>query len=324
MAKGEHRLSGEPEVVSRTLTRRGFGLLGASALLGDVLYIDASEQPSLKALAVLAHPDDEYHFAATAYRIARELGGLVDQVVISNGEAGYHYSLLAEQVYGLNLTNESIGRAHLPRIRKQETVAAGRILGIRRHHFLNQTDTRYTLDPDEVDSVWDKPLISHFLSKLLAEEQYGLLLTLLPSQDTHGHHKAATLLALEAARKVPEAHRPLILGAEACSSHDPIREFVDLPGKPLTGAGSDVREFRRSRSFGYQNALSYQIIANWVIAEHKSQGLLQMDISRHDVERFWRFEASGPHSGERSDWLFAQLNGSSNEVHHEDKLRRTQ
>ena len=315
---------GEPEVASRTLTRRGFGLLGASALLSDVLQVDARVQPSLKVLAVLAHPDDEYHFAATAYRVARELGGLVDQVVISNGEAGYHYSLLAEQIYGLNLTNESIGRAHLPRIREQETIAAGRILGIRRHHFLNQMDTRYTLDPDDVDSVWDKPLIAHFLSKLLAEEQYSLVLTLLPSQDTHGHHKAATLLALDAAYAVPDAHRPLILGAEACSSQDPIREFADLSGKPLTRAGSDVREFRRSRRFGYQNALSYQIIANWVIAEHKSQGLLQMDVSRHDVERFWRFEASGPRSAERGDWLFAQLNGSSNEVRHENNLRRTQ
>jgi hypothetical protein len=68
-----------------------------------------------------------------------------------------------------------------------------------------------------------------------------------------------------------------------------------------------VREFRRSQTFGFRDALNYEIIANWVIAAHKSQGLFQMDAGRHDVERFWRFEASGGHSEEMAQKLFDRL-----------------
>ena len=57
-----------------------------------------------KLLIVVAHPDDEYAFAATTYRLTRELGWAADLVVITNGEAGYRYSALAESVYGVSLT----------------------------------------------------------------------------------------------------------------------------------------------------------------------------------------------------------------------------
>jgi hypothetical protein len=88
----------------------GLLILAAAALAAASLR----GEERLKVLAVVAHPDDEYAFAATTYRIARELGGIVDQVVITNGEAGYRYSVLAEQIYGLQLTDEKIGRANLP------------------------------------------------------------------------------------------------------------------------------------------------------------------------------------------------------------------
>src|ERR1700691_3353783 len=176
------------------LTRRRFAWTAAAAAFGARARAQpesreksppgqtAREAP-LKAVGIVAHPDDEFTFAATAYRFARELGGTMDQVLISNGEAGYRYSLLAEQVYGLALTDEKVGRAHLPEIRKQETLAAGRILGIRHHYFLNQKDAGYTLNADDVNSVWDKKAVRAFLSKLLAQEQYSFVFTTLPSPD---------------------------------------------------------------------------------------------------------------------------------------------
>lgn len=113
----------------------------------------------VKVLLVVAHPDDEYNFAATTYRIARELGGAIDEVVITDGEGGYRYSLLAEKIYGVQLTREDVGRTRLPAIRRQETIRAGRILSIRHHYFLNQKDQDFTLDPQPaLDRVWDKRL----------------------------------------------------------------------------------------------------------------------------------------------------------------------
>jgi len=287
----------------KIVTRRGLSVLLAFALAS----VSSVAQERLKVLAVVAHPDDEYAFAAASYRIARELGGTVDQVIISNGEAGYRYSVLAEQVYGLRLTDEQVGRANLPEIRKQESLAAGRILGIRQHHFLDQKDSGFTLDPEAVNGDWDKPAIRAMLVKLLRAENYNIVFTLLPATDTHGHHKAATLLALEAVASLPADRRPVVFGVEPASSRDPVREFTELSGYPLTRAGRDLREFRRTNPFGFHDALNYEIIANWVIAAHKSQGLFQMDAGRHDVERFWRFEVSGPDSPESARRLFERL-----------------
>jgi N-acetylglucosamine malate deacetylase 2 len=271
---------------------------------------NAPAQAPLKVLAVVAHPDDEYAFAATAYRIAKELGGTVDQVVITNGEAGYRYSLLAEQIYGLRLTEEQVGRSNLPEIRKQESLAAGHILGIRQHHFLDQKDTGFTLDADAALSTWDTKAVRAAIDKLLREENYQFVFTLLPTEDTHGHHKAATLLALEAVAALPADRRPVVFGIEPCASQDPERRFTELSGHALTGVGKDQRCFRRSQSFGFRNALNYEIIANWVIAAHKSQGLFQMDAGHHDLERFWRFEVSGPQSEEAANRLFHELVGA--------------
>lgn len=82
-----------------------------------------------KILVVTAHPDDETAMAATIYKVTHELNGVVDQCVITNGEGGYKYSTLAEAYYNLELTDEKIGRENLPRIRKQELINAGKIIG---------------------------------------------------------------------------------------------------------------------------------------------------------------------------------------------------
>jgi N-acetylglucosamine malate deacetylase 2 len=282
---------------------KGFVILAAVAM--SAAGIRSEER--LKVLAVVAHADDEYAFSATVYRIARELGGTVDQVVITNGEAGYRYSVLAEQIYGLRLTDEKVGRANLPEIRKQESLAAGRILGIRQHHFLDQKDAAFTLDAEDAARAWDKKAVRDSIAKLLREQGYSFVFTLLPASGTHGEHKAATLLALEAAESIPEEGRPVVFGIDAGASNEKTPEFSMLRGYAITQAGGDVHEFRRSQAFGFRDALNYEIIANWVIAAYKSQGLFQMDAGRHDVERFWRFEASGVHSQEPAHKLFEQL-----------------
>jgi hypothetical protein len=125
------------------VTRQDFLLAPFVALAAKPL---SSETTRPKLLIVAAHPDDEYAFAATTYRLTRELGWAADHVVITNGEAGYRYSALAEAIYGVGLTGESQGRNRLPAIRKRETLAAGKVLGIRRHYFLDQRDSGFGTD----------------------------------------------------------------------------------------------------------------------------------------------------------------------------------
>ncbi len=68
-----------------------------------------------RVLIVVAHPDDESCFSVTVYEITHNLGGTVDQLVITNGEGGYKYSLPAEAYYHAPLTEEAVGQAMLPR-----------------------------------------------------------------------------------------------------------------------------------------------------------------------------------------------------------------
>jgi LmbE family N-acetylglucosaminyl deacetylase len=262
-----------------------------------------------KVLLVVAHPDDEYTFAATVYRISMELGGYVDQVVVTNGEAGYHYSQLAETFYGERLSEDKIGRLRLPEIRKRETIAAGRILGIRHHYFLDQQDTRYTLDVEEPLRVWNRSAIVSYLGELLARENYSFVFTLLPLPTTHGHHKAATLLALDAVKQRPVSARPIVLGGDPERSTTPLQQYEALPAYPETAPLPSVPVFRfeRTTKLGYKGALSYQIVVNWVIAEHKSQGLFQTDYNLHDEERFWILDSMTPSALEKTSQLFMLL-----------------
>ena len=61
------------------------------------------EAAAVKVLVIMAHPDDESTFSVTLYKIAKEHHGLVDILTITNGEAGYKYSTLAESYYGCEL-----------------------------------------------------------------------------------------------------------------------------------------------------------------------------------------------------------------------------
>ncbi len=247
----------------------------------------------IRALLIVAHPDDEYEMAGTVYRITEELGGTVDQVIVTDGEAGYRYSYLAARYYGSDLTTESTGRAQLPRIRREEARQAGRILGIRHQWFLGERDARYTLDVHEVLAGWNTQRLLKSLSDRLREGHYNVVFVLLPSNDTHGEHKAATILALDAIQALPEAGRPAVIAADAAP--DESETYRPLDGYPVT-ATTTVKPafaFDRDVHFGFNNSLSYAIVVNWVIAEHKSQGLFQTKTNQDRFENFWLFSISG-------------------------------
>lgn len=265
-------------------TRKEFLL----ALAGTPVALAAPkpERANRKALIVVAHPDDEYAFAATVFRLARELAWAVDQVVITNGEGGYRYATLAEAIYGVPLADERHGRQLLPEIRRRETLASGRVLGIREHFFLDQRDSGFDSDKTQASTDnWDRPRILASLGDILTRGDYDVVFTLRPTPQTHAHHREAARLALHAVARLPENRRPAVLGAEPGLASEPDAE-------PPSFA------FDRSASLGYQGSLNYQIVVNWVIAEHKSQGLFQTDALRHDVERFWLLAAESARSTE--------------------------
>lgn len=261
-----------------------------------------------RALLVVAHPDDESEMAGTIYRITKELSGVVDQVIISDGEGGFRYSSLAGRYYGADLANEPVGRALLPRIRRDEARRAGRILGIRRQWFLNERDDHFTLNVEEVlQKSWKTDRVEEWLVHRLRKDHYDLLFVLLPTEDTHGQHKAASILAIEAVQQIPENRRPAILGVQA--SPKDTGSYKTLSGYPITATTSPVPEFHFDREvhFGFRNSLSYQIVVDWVIAEHKSQGLFQTTVGQNRFENFWVFSIGGNSSNKKASTFIEEI-----------------
>ena len=251
-----------------------------------------------KALVITAHPDDETCFAVSMYKITKELGGVVDLAVITNGEAGYKYSTLANELYNLNLTDEAVGREHLPAIRKRELMAGGRYAGIRNYCFFDQKDTHYTLDADTVlRRVWDVEWVKKRLRVLIGRERYDVIFTLLPTPETHGHHKAAAIIALEVANSLTAPARPAVLGCGMAMKSDTISTFAGLKGYPITACGltSPAVTLDKTQKFGYNDRLNYTIITSWMAAEHKSQGAMHLG-NRPELEQFWFFDVNDPNA----------------------------
>lgn len=285
-------------------------LLFAALLISQVAVAqDTSYHP--RALIVIAHPDDETGFAATVYKITKELHGTVDLFLVTNGEGGYKYSTLAEAWYGKELTEEKVGREFLPQIRKQELQNAGKVIGIHNYSFMDQTDAHYGLDEHEpLDTSWNVKWVKQRLAEVLEKGHYDFLFCLLPLPGTHGGHKGATLIALQTVRDLKAGQKPVVLGGGIGNKKDTaLAKFTQLKDYTETKTLADTPMFRfdRTAKFGYKNSLDYHIIVNWEIAEHKSQGTMQLYMNGGDYEQFWYFAQNGKAALAKTQRLFDAL-----------------
>jgi len=303
---------------------RARGLLSARAVHSPPPSGPAQEDHPPRLLLVTAHPDDETLFGGAVYKLSRSLGAQVDLLVFTRGEGGYRTSTLAEPLYGLKLTDPEVARVHLPRIREQELRAAARILGLRECFFLDQPDPGYTLAADAaVGEGWDTELIRRRLRERLLQGRYDFAFVMLPLPQTHAHHRDAALLALEVVAGLAPHERPLVLGATGHTRSREVAEqnrqgfpipeaegfaYTGVPGHPL----ADVRPgavfaFDRTRKFGFRDRLDYNIVVDWAIAEHKTQGVMQLRQGAIELERYW-YLALNPEEGiTRARTLFERL-----------------
>jgi LmbE family N-acetylglucosaminyl deacetylase len=262
-------------------------------------------------LLVVAHPDDEYYFAATIYRIAVELHETVDELIITNGEGGFRYSTLAEPYYAKALTTEAIGRKELPAIRREETLNAGKILGVRDHYFLDQKDETFTTDESgALRRLWDVGFITSTIADLIRGKHYQYVFSVLPRSSTHGHHQAATILASRAIHSLPENLRPVLCGFDTDgTNYLPSSAVAETHGWPSTYSFV----FNRNAPLGFRDVLNYQIVVSWMIAEHKSQGLLQTMYNKDPKEYVWIDPQSAPRAEATAATLFRRVEPSQTE-----------
>lgn len=266
-----------------------------------------------KILIVTAHPDDDASFAGTNYKIVHDLKGIVDLALITNGEGGYKYSTLAEDIYGIELTIEDTGRKYLPQIRKKELEAGGKIIGIRNYYYFDQKDHRYVTSEflnEILDSnIWDIDFIKSRLKEIIKKEKYDFVFVMTPTPGTHAHHSASAILALQTIESMDESERPVVLAGSTSSKDDSVKFiYRGLPGYPVTNVSdTNAYQFDRTQKFGYRDMLDYKIIINWLIAEHKSQGTIQLLMNRGDIENYWYLDLNPESGREKTKALFEKL-----------------
>lgn len=264
---------------------------------------------------MVAHPDDDAMFSASIYRITHTLGGRVDLAVVTDGSGGFRFAQLAEPIYGLALTDEAVARQYLPAIRKRELLDGGAIEGIRRYFFLDEYDHAYTENVDTVLAhVWNADRVRGRLTEIMTDGGYDFVFVHLPIPGFHAHHKAASLLALEAARATPADRRPLVLGSFVGQGDGDtsLAGYRELPGYPITRVhpGGPHFTFDRRLPIDPEGRLDYRIVVNWVIAAHKSQGTMQLLVNQGNVERFWMFEVNEAERFVQAERLFERLGAS--------------
>lgn len=265
-----------------------------------------------KVLLVTAHPDDDALFSATVFKTTHLLDGIVDLAIMTNGEGGYKYATLGNFIYDRELDKEKVGRAYLPGIRKQELMAGGKIVGLRNYYFFDQVDDEFSYDIAKPLQSWDTDWIKQRLHKILKEQQYDFVFTMTPTDSTHAHHKASAILALQAIQKLPESDRPVVLATDMVASTEDSTDYIELEGYPIskTMEGVSPLLFDRTQTFGHNNRLNYKIIANWVIAEHKSQGTMQllMAMRRGNVEYYLPYAINSRESLSKAKAFFEAVN----------------
>ncbi|UJR33739.1 hypothetical protein I4U23_021166 [Adineta vaga] len=237
----------------------------------------------LAVLVIIAHPDDETLFAGFLHALTQKIHAIVDLVCVTNGEGGYRHSAPSAYLYdNLELSREIIGRQHLPRIRKQELLASGRILGIRKYFFYDQIDLKYDRNVDVVfTEQWNKEeMIQRFEQTIRTgngNDGYDIMLVMLPSMNSHGHHTASGLLGLETIKRlrnknISHLKLPTIIGA----SEFVVNETPTYPSNQLADICSKLpNEFRFNRRWKLSKTtdmFDYQTIVMWTCSEHKSQG----------------------------------------------------
>ncbi|MFM7222449.1 MAG: PIG-L family deacetylase [Bacteroidota bacterium] len=244
-----------------------------------------------KVLVVTAHPDDETGVSVALFKITHELKGVVDMAVMTDGGGGFADAQLGSMLLGVNLLDSVTARTHLPLIRKQEIAAAARIMGVRNIYFMEQPDDWYTTDitPYISGKNWDIPYVERRMDRLLAERGYDFVITMLPHPGQHGHHKTSVLMALRAVQRYKGPNKPIVIAGSPMRRDAKPTEFEMLEGFPETRIMKSAPTFTLDRDYRFKenDKLSYKIVADWVIAEYKSQGAIQENgIHRTDFELY--------------------------------------
>jgi LmbE family N-acetylglucosaminyl deacetylase len=237
--------AGPPPQKSAAEIALGLRKLG---VVGSVLY-------------VAAHPDDE-NTSLLAY-LANGVLARTAYLSVTRGDGGQ------------NLIGSEQG-AELGVIRTAELLAARRVDGAEQF-FTRARDFGYSKSPDETLRIWGKDAVLADMVYVIRRFRPDVIVTRfspLPS-DTHGHHTASAMLAMEAFRAAadPAFHPEQLKGSGAVEPWQARRLLWNLSSWGIK-PGDDLSSFVKLDVGGYNPLLgvSYGEMAADSRSMHKSQG----------------------------------------------------
>jgi LmbE family N-acetylglucosaminyl deacetylase len=270
--------------------------LGASLLAGGSGVSRAAEPPlglailqQLRSFATMgsvlyiaAHPDDENTQVITY--LARGRGYRTAYLSLTRGDGGQN--LLGPQL------REQLGVA-----RTQELLAARHLDG-GRQYFTRAKDFGYSKDYQETLRIWDRQAVLADIVRVIRSFRPDVIITRFSPQpgNTHGHHTASTVLAIEAFKLAgdpgafPEQFGELTLWQPKRILHN-----IGMRGGGADAAGGDRAGAVQIGVDGNDPVLgeSFASIAARSRAMHKTQG----------------FDMGEPPGGWRKTELFLTLGG---------------
>ncbi|MDN4164033.1 PIG-L family deacetylase [Cytophagales bacterium LB-30] len=144
-------------------------------------------------LYVAAHPDDE-NTRLIAW-LSKEQHTRTAYLSLTRGDGGQ------------NLIGPEI-REELGIIRTQELLAARRVDG-GEQYFSTANDFGFSKSPEETFTIWDKEKVLSDMVRVIRQLQPDIIITRFNPEpsETHGHHTASAMLALEAIEAAADASR---------------------------------------------------------------------------------------------------------------------
>jgi hypothetical protein len=163
-------------------------------------------------------------------------------------------------------------------------------------------DLQYSRDVDSVfANQWDKEWVIEQFQQTLKHGNgangYDLMVVLLPSVDSHGHHTASALLALEAIDRLQQVKSsniqiPTVIGGSEFVLTDPPTYPGNRLAEVLTNVTAVEFDFNLRWKVNNLSFVDYQTVLFWMAAEHKSQGGLVTELLTEydrDNEQYFYF-----------------------------------
>ena len=115
-------------------------------------------------------------------------------------------------------------------------------------------------------------------------------------------------MALEIVDALPADNRPAIIAATLAKTLPVPEPFPGQPACPLTMMAVDNPwTFDREVKFGYREQLDYQVVINWSIAAHKSQGTMHHLMNTFRYELFYPYTMNDDRQMKKLNDFFSAL-----------------